>query len=57
MTQADWLNIANCARARREASGLSSWWTSPDYPHYVELMCAETALFCLMCRATLGQQP
>ena len=44
MTSTDWLNIATCAKARREAENLSAWWCSLDRPRFDELMGAETAL-------------
>lgn len=44
MTSTDWLNIANCAKARREAENLSAWWCSVDRPRFRELIGAETAL-------------
>ncbi|MGA1544652.1 MAG: hypothetical protein ACO388_07510 [Saprospiraceae bacterium] len=55
MTSNDWLNIAQCARQRREQEGLSSWWCSSDHSRYIELMGAETIMLLKMAAQTLAE--
>lgn len=56
MTALDWVNVAQCARARREGENLSAWWCSHDRPRFDELMAAECALLGKMVFAHLATQ-
>ena len=41
MTRNDWLNIARCARERRNAEGLHGHWSHWEIPRYSELVLSE----------------
>ena len=51
MTRIDWLNIARCARERRNTEGLQGHWSHWDMPRYGELMQTEYALQCKASKA------
>lgn len=56
MTALDWVNVAQCARARRENENLSAWWCAYDRPRFDELIGVEIALLGKMVSAHLAEK-